>query len=260
MRLKDVGWVWEGQGLDPGVDPSIFGIGEGCEYFGLSRAVYMFHPNNDLAMRKLSGLDEVVCDIAKWKFKDAEHGGSEHWIDAAPESVEREATLVSRLSVQFPNLTGAIHDDMRGLVKRENCTPEQYAGIYEALKSANPALKLWSVVYTHELQPEEWAGFEPFMDVINLWVWEVKNLPHLDEGIARCRELFPGKPLNLGCYLRDYPTVAPVPMDLLKLQWETLLRHLEAGTVDGYSILAAVLIEGQQEQAEWVRDFIAANS
>ncbi len=47
---------------------------------------------------------------------------------------------------------------------------------------------------------------------------------------------------------------------LYGLQWETLLRHLESGTVDGYSILAAVLIEGQQEQAEWVRDFIAANS
>jgi len=29
MVLKEVGWVWEGQGLDPGVDPSILGTGMG---------------------------------------------------------------------------------------------------------------------------------------------------------------------------------------------------------------------------------------
>jgi hypothetical protein len=260
MRLSDAGWVWEGQGLDPGVDPSIFGVGEGCEYFGLTRACFMFHPNTELAMRKLAHLDEVVCDIAKWRFRRTDDGGVAHWVDAAPASVRREAALVSRLSCDFPNVTGAIHDDMRGLIKRESWAPEQYAEVYEALHSRNPALKLWAVVYTHELEPGEWTGYEPFMDVVNLWVWEARNLPHLDRYIARCRGLFPGKPLNLGCYLRDYPTVAPVPMDLLRLQWETLLRHLEAGTVDGFSILATVLIDGHQEQANWVRDFIRANS
>ena len=260
MRLRDVGWVWEGQGLDPGVFPSIFGVREGCEYFGLSRACYMFHPNTELAMGKLSHLDEVVCDIAKWKWRRTDDGGIAHWIDAAPGSVKQEAAQVSQLSCDFPNVTGAIHDDMRGLIKRESCTPEQYAEIYQALKSANPDLKLWAVVYTHEFAPEEWAGFEPFMDVVNLWVWEAVNLPHLDEYISRCRELFPGKPLIMGCYLRDYPTAAPVPMDLLKHQWEVVLRHIEAGTLDGYSVLAAVLIDGHQEQANWIRDFIAANS
>jgi len=49
-------------------------------------------------------------------------------------------------------------------------------------------------------------------------------------------------------------------MDLLKGQWECLLRHVEDGTVDGYSILGAVLIDVHQEQVNWVRDFIAANS
>ncbi len=149
---------------------------------------------------------------------------------------------------------------MRGLVQRENITPAQYAEVYNALRSANPDLKLWAVVYTHELKPEEWAGFEPFLDVVNLWVWEAGNLPHLDEYLAQCRELFPDKPLILGCYLRDYPTVAPVPMNLLKRQWERLLWHIQEGTIDGYSILGAVLIDGHQEQANWVRDFISANS
>ena len=54
--------------------------------------------------------------------------------------------------------------------------------------------------------------------------------------------------------------MAPVPVSLLEVQWEGVARHVEQGTLDGYSVLAAVLIDGHQEQANWVRDFIAANS
>ncbi len=260
MNLRDIGWVWEGQGLDPGVEPSIFGVGEGCDYFGLSRAWYMFHPNTELAMSKMAGLDEVICDIAKWGFKEVDYPGAAHTVDARPERVISEAALVSRLSTQFPNITGAIHDDMLGLTKGEDFSPAQYAEVYQALKSENPDLKLWAVVYSHELDADQWADFRPFMDVISLWVWETKNLRYLDEYIEKCRELFPGRPLIMGCYLREYPACAPVPMEMIKLQWECLLRHVEDGTVDGYSILGAVLIDGHQQQANWIRDFIAANS
>ena len=123
MSMKDVGWVWEGQGLDPGVPPSIFGVGEGCGFFGLSRAIYIFHPNGDLAMRKLSHLDEVACDISKWTFVEGSNPFSiRHQIDARPERVKAEAALVSQLSLKYPNITGAFHDDMLGLVRREGYT------------------------------------------------------------------------------------------------------------------------------------------
>ena len=260
MNFRDAGWVWEGQGLDPGVYPSIFGVGEGCRYFGLSRAWFMFHPNNDLAMEKLRGLDGVICDIAKWRYRDIEGGGVTHWVDSAPESVRAEAETVSRLSTRYKNIVGAVHDDMLGLIKREGYEPEQYAPIYRALRSANPKLGLWAVVYSHELDSDVWPAFGSFIDTVSLWVWEAANLPRLEEYVARCREVFPGKPVHVGCYLRDYPNAAPVPMDLLKGQWETLLRLFRAGRVDGYSILAAVLIDGHQEQADWVREFIAANA
>ena len=41
MSMADVGWIWEGQGFDPGVYPSIFGVGEGAEYFGLRKVCYI---------------------------------------------------------------------------------------------------------------------------------------------------------------------------------------------------------------------------
>ena len=257
VRMKDFGWIWEGQGLDPDVYPSIYGVGEGASYFGLDRACYMFHPNNDLAMQKLSHLKEIVCDISKWKWRRTEDGGTANWVDASPESVKAEARNVSRLSMNYPNITGAIHDDMKGLIAREKYDPEDYSRIYKALKIDNPNLKLWSVVYTHELNPADWEGYTPYMDVVNLWVWNARDLPKLGENLRLCREIFPGKPIIIGCYLRSYPDNSPVPMDLLKHQWNLVLDRLKKGEITGYSILGTVLIDGHQEQAQWVREFVA---
>lgn len=265
MKIKDIGWVWEGQAFDPGVYPSIFGVGEGAEYFGLKRACYLYHPNNELAMKKMSYLEEIVCDISKWKCRDIFDGntlgpyGVANWVDNSQASVCAEAENVSILSKKFPNITGAIHDDMKILTKREGYTPEAYEPIYTALHSKNPKLKLWSVVYTHELSLEEWSGYTSYMDVINLWVWNANDLLNLDEYVKRCKEIFPDKPIIMGCYLRDYPSSLPVPMELLKFQFERILHYINDKLIDGYSILGTVLIDGHQEQANWIRDFIAAN-
>jgi len=260
MKLTDVGWVWEGQGLDPGVDPSILGVGDGCRFFGLTRANYMFHPNTEFALQHMAWLDEVTCDIAKWGYQDTERGGTDHLVDARPERVHAEAALVSELSTRYPNITGAFHDDMLGLVRREGMTAEQYADVYAAVMGANPALKLWVVVYTHELDAPEWDRFAPFMDIVNLWIWRSEELVDQDAQIARCRERFPDKPLVMGCYLRDYTLRAPVPMAMVRAQWESVLRNLGSGALDGYGILSANLIDGHLEQATYIRDLIAANS
>lgn len=222
----------------------------------------MFHANNDFALSRLAWLDEVICDITKWTWRDieGEGGGTTNSGDNSPEAVKREAANVSELSTRWPNITGAIHDDIWHIINHYNYAPERYAEIYNALKSQNPALKLWAVVYEYELNPDDWVGYEPFMDVITLWVWKSENLRNLDEYIARCHEKFPGKPLVMGCYLREYELARGVPMEMIKLQWETLLRHAQAGTVDGYSILGMTELELHQEQANWIRDFIAANS
>jgi hypothetical protein len=171
-----------------------------------------------------------------------------------------EAKLTGRLSLKYPNITGAFHDDMLGLARREGLTATQYGEIYAALKSASAALKLWVVVYTHELDAPEWTDFGQFVDVVNLWTWNAADVPKQDAEIARCQEVFPGKPIMVGAYLRDYPTVAPVPMPMVELQWESILRNCQSEAVSGYSILSGNLIDGHLEQATWIRDFIAVNS
>ena len=114
MKLSDVGWVWEGHGLDPGVYPSIFGVGEGADFFGLRKVRFLFHPTNDLVLQKLSDKEEVVCDISKWGFRDVEHGGSACTKLGGLETVLSEAEKISAYSQTYPNVTGAYYDDMKG--------------------------------------------------------------------------------------------------------------------------------------------------
>ena len=64
----------------------------------------------------------------------------------------------------------------------------------------------------------------------------------------------------MGVYLRDYTKVAPIPVDLIKSQMEGIADLVEKGKLSGYSILAAVLIDGHRPQADAVRDFITAQS
>ena len=264
-RLADVGWCWDGQGINGTWAPSIFGAGEGTRWFGLHRCCFMFHPNTALAMEKLQDLAEVVCDVSKWDYVKTDFPGCtglgaavRNHHDGSIARKCREAETVSRLAVDFPNLTGGFDDDLYGKIKTEQIRPAAYATVRTSLLSVCPRLKLWGVVYSHELKAENWAGFADLLDVVNLWVWESKNLFYVDEYIEQCRALFPGKPIVAGCYLRDFTILDAVPMDRLEFQWDRVRHHVRAGTVAGFSILGGFLIDLHEPQARWVRDFIAA--
>lgn len=147
----------------------------------------MFHPNTPLAMEKLRDMEEVVCEISKWEYQKVEHpdfpglgAPMRMHHDGRIERKCREAENVSRLSRTYQNVTGAFDDDPYGKIKAEHITPGQYAAVHRAVRSANPKLRHWGVVYSHELKPENWAGFTDLLDVVTLWVWASKDLVDLD--------------------------------------------------------------------------------
>ena len=49
----------------------------------------------------------------------------------------------------------------------------------------------------------------------------------------------------------------PVPMERMRYQWERIPGYLENGSVNGFCILGAYLIDRQPEHAEWIRRFIS---
>ena len=230
----DIGWVWEGQGIDPGVPPSIYGLGQGARYFGLSRANFLFHPNDVHSLRLLQDYDEVTCDISKWGWEWNEDGRPACKPKGDPVTVRTEGENVARLSREFPNITGVYCDDLLGLMKQFNYSPKEFGSIRSAIR--RQGLRL------------------------TLWIWKSEDIVHMPQYVDQCRELFPDKPIIMGVYLRDYTKVAPIPVDLIKSQMEGIADLVEKGKLSGYSILAAVLIDGHRPQADAVRDFITAQS
>ena len=261
--MQDVGWVWEGQPAYRDFPPSIYGLGEGCAYFGLSQAYYLYHGNNATSLGKLAGLQRVLCDISQWRHEkltmpDGRIGwGIGH--DKSLPTVLEQAAAVSRLARQFPNVAGALFDDFIGAVDGGGYSHADCVSIRDALKRDDPTLQLYTTTYTHEVAAGRWEQYVSLVDGVFMWVWESENLVHLDTHVTQCRELMGDKPVIMGCYLRDYPADMPVPMDRLRSQWERLPGYLQAGLVDGYCLLGTYLIDHQPEQAEWVRDFIAAH-
>ncbi|MBN2296681.1 MAG: hypothetical protein JXM70_29905 [Pirellulales bacterium] len=258
--FRDLGWVWEGQGIDPQVPPSIYGLGQGARYFGLSRVNYLFHPNDMHALRLLEGYDEVTCDISKWGWEW--HDGLPKAVPKSdPSTVRSEGEKVARLAKQFSNITGVFCDDLLGLMKRYKYGPKEFGEIRAAIRNLNPELKLWTVVYTHEFkQADFWNKMRPHIDIVTLWIWHSKDIIHMLEYVDQCRKLFPDKPIVMGVYLRDYSKVAPVPVNLVLSQMEGIAALIDKGKLSGYSILGAVLIDGHRAQADAVRNFITAQS
>ena len=265
-KMADAGWCWDGQAINGQWQLSIFGAGEGTHWFGLKKCCFMFHPNTAVAMEKLRDMDEVACEISKWEYQKVEHpdyrglgAPMRMYHDGRIERKCREAEIVSELSLTYPNITGAFDDDLYGKIIAENIKPSEYATVHESIKKSNPGLKHWGVVYSHELNRENWAGFSDLLDVVTLWVWDSRNLVNLEQYVDQCLEIFPGKEINIGCYLRDFTILDAVPMELLKHQWQLVSRYVDDGIIAGYSILGGFLIDIHPRTATWVRDFIKAN-
>jgi hypothetical protein len=259
--FRDLGWVWEGQGLDPKVPPSIYGLGQGARYFGLSRVNFLFHPNDVHALTLLKDYDEVTCDISKWGWEWNADGRPACKPQCDPATVRAEGENVARLARRFPNLTGAYCDDLLALMKQARFGPKEFGEVRAAIRRANPAVKLWSVVYATELdQRNFWTAMRPHIDMVTLWIGDSDQLGQMPRAVDQCRQLFVDKPIVMGVYLRDYSKVAPVPVDRVRKQMEGIADLIDKGRLAGYSILAAVLIDGHRPQADAVRDFIAAHS
>lgn len=262
MNLRDYGYVWEGQGFDPGVPPSVFGIGDGCRYFKMNKAIVLFHPNDSLTLSRLSECNEVICDISKWKVRSLDpvpglySNAIECYVDGSLETVLEESRNVALLKKQFPNISGVIHDDLIGLCKKYQLDAKEYGQVYETV--ANADLKLWSVVYAHEFNDIEskWKDFKQYMDVVHFWVWKSEDLINLDEHMEKCMKHFPGKPINLGVYLRDYQYRKSVPEDRLLYEMSKIKEYLQNNILQGFSILGTVTIDTNISGAKRIIEFL----
>jgi hypothetical protein len=174
------------------------------------------------------------------------------------ESSDLEAVI--DLSRRFPNVTGAIMDDLfheiddAGLFSRRSV--DELAEFQSRLQAAPRPLDLWTVLYDHDLS----HPIRPYIercDVVTYWTWHAMDIAGLEESFARAESAVPESRKVLGCYMWDYGTNTPMPVEIMQRQCELGLKWLEEGRIEGMIFLASCICDIGLEAVEWTKGWIS---
>ncbi|MCQ2353066.1 MAG: hypothetical protein MJ033_06275 [Victivallaceae bacterium] len=218
------------------------------KYFDADNVMYVYGPLNDEMMQLHKDCKKVICHLGRNCRTEG----------AAMASDVEEAELLSKLSLQYPNIEGGVIDDMAGNYGAQYSRKE-YQAIYAALHKYNPKLKLYGVVYAHEFvdMTRELNAVADCIDHVILWFWRKLELPELDLTVEKCRTFFSGKPIMLGIFMFDYGNCyLPNSAETMHYHLEKARRLLEAGKIQDIVILGDREIEKCPAAAEYVRDFL----
>jgi hypothetical protein len=253
--LRDRAWTWgyviPGQvpGDVPFVGKSTCSLEAGAAMLGTPNVVFMNSCDDratltDEYLRRFDTCKQVICALQHNAYADA-------------------AKRVSSLSKSHPNITGALIDDFRDPPGPSHAiTPAETKAIRDALRSENPSLRLYVVRYAEPKQTqEELLPFLPYIDAINLWVWEAEEKPWretLEPEIDRIRELTQ-KPILLGLFMHDYGrTGKAIAMNVLELQTKKAMELARSGRIEGFVILQSGWFHHQdhQPQVQWLKQYM----
>ncbi len=229
-------WLWGGPTPYWGGSMADDTLIRNAEYFDIHNGVYVYGPTNDKMLGLHSCFDNLLCQVnSNCRSPGAQEGSSN------VENAER----LSELSLKYPNIRGAMLDDVAtGFFK--TILPDEFAAVNQALKKHNKALKMYGVVYAHELFSRNFSFMASCFDVINLWFWNKEEILSYDETVQKCLEVFPGKPILQGIFLHDYGmSDAGAPPELLIYQLDRAREYIAKGQIEG------VVILGDREIAKW---------
>jgi hypothetical protein len=135
-------------------------------------------------------------------------------------------------------------------------TPEQLQAVRRRLTVGDRRLDLGVTLYTHQLSPRILTHLD-LCDVVSLWTWKAQDLAQLESNFARLEQLAPRKRVLLGCYMWDFGTNRPMPVEWMQKQTSLGLQWLQAGEVEGLIFLATNICDLKLETVEWTRKWIA---
>lgn len=242
---KENVWVWGGPtpswGGSMAKDTSL----KAAAYFGFENVMYVYGALTRETVGLHRNCGKLICHLGANCRTDGAQVGSDL----------EEAENLSRLSLEFPNVRGGVLDDMLGNYGT-NYSRKDYAAIHEALKKHNPALELYCVVYTHELDSPEAGLLADCIDRVILWTWCRQNLAELDLNVEKCRARFPGKPIMMGVFMFDYGlTALPNDVPTLSFQLSRARKYLSEGKIQDIVILGDREIEKCPAAAKFIRNF-----
>lgn len=252
MKLADKLWNWGHletshnacTGLDCHMTPEEFG-----EVYGIRNVFLVSYGGNiqppfaPLAKR-LSGLREIKWSVlgdASTPLPEDELGNTKDILEALTGN---------------SNITGGIVDDFFSPERMKRFTPEVLKKIKAALNEKG--LDFWCVLYANQLDLDLAPYMECF-DGVTFWIWECKDIVHMEEYLKKVYRIAEGKKLMLGVYLWDYDEKINKPMD--SVLFEKQLKHyfelLEEQTIDGVVFCSSTIGDAKLETNEILKQYIA---
>lgn len=244
FRRENV-WCWGGPtplwsgSMEP--DTSV----KGAKFFGFDNVVYVYGPVDEHAMELHKECGKVICQVSQ----TSRTAGAQDVSDV--EMAER----ISRLSLKYPNIKGAMMDDfLSGFPK----SPAEMKELHDALCKYNPDLELCAVIYSRELDAPLLEARSRQIDVVNLWIADKSELANFDLIIEKCRARFPGCKIMLGVFMQDIglsdlgyePAVCLSQLSMAREAYRN-------GKIQDVTILGDREIPKFPELAAAIRDFFA---
>ena len=239
-------WVWGGPTPFWGGSMADDTLIRGAQYFDAQNVVYVYGPTSDKMLKLHSGFKRMLCQVNSQCRTPGAQGNLND---------EGNAEELSRLSLRYPNIIGAMCDDVT-LNFRKIVLPETFEARYKALKRFNDKLKMYGVIYVNELN-KDFSLILPYLDVVNLWFWNMDEILDYDSYIAKCQKTFPGKPVLQGIFMHDYgiSDTGSLPQ-LLLYQLDKAREYMTKGVVEGVVLLGDREIKKWPQVSEAIRNYL----
>jgi hypothetical protein len=159
------------------------------------------------------------------------------------------------------NIVGGWVDEFSWMVRRPkqfSMSPEMLEQFYSTVRKYDKNLSVGVVVYGEHLDMD-YTKYLPYIDFVTMFVYIPQDLKNLDSYMELCSRAFPGKRVILGLYIYDFALRRPMPMELLKFEFEAAARYIREGKIDSFIVLGANVIELARDRATWVKNFLEEN-
>jgi hypothetical protein len=254
--VRDKLWLW---GHDAGAHNDGWGLPRPSRVTPTEAAFYLGLPN--LIMVRYQGRPPLPFDQYALPFRALKRVV---WsvVGARGQTDEEERSHVLDLAARHPNITGLMLDDFFGSEQpgqgdnQVALPPDKLRELRSGLTVAGRQLRLWAVLYEHQLE-RPLTQYLELLDLVSFWTWNSERLKGLEADLERLEKVAPGCGRVLGCYLWDYGRKAAMPLDLMRHQCELGLRWLRQGRIEGMIFLASCLCDLDLQAVEWTRSWIS---
>ncbi len=255
--VRDRLWLW---GHDAGAHNDSWGLPQPSRITPVEAAFYLGIPN--LIMVRNRGRPPLPFDQYALPFRALERVV---WsvVGAGGQTDAKERAHVLDMATRHANVTGVLLDDFFAPdpsapgQDRAALSPEELRELRGQLSAGERRLRLWAVLYEHQLD-KPLVPYLEYLDVVTFWTWDSERLRGLEGNLERLEEVAPGCGKVLGCYLWDYARKEPMRLDRMTRQCELGLEWLRQGRIEGIIFLASCVCDLELEAVERTRDWIGS--